>query len=80
MNFNEVTEWEEKRDYGLSWEWEEDHAKKKKPKPSDKGIHRSKKVYLSFYNDSLVCKIKINCVTLEAIFQIWLICIGILMC
>ena len=27
MNFNEVTEWEEKRDYG---EWEEDHAKKKK--------------------------------------------------
>ena len=54
--------------------------KKKKPKPSDKGIHRSKKVYLSFYNDSLVCKIKINCVTLEAIFQIWLICIGILMC
>lgn len=60
-------------------EWEENHAKKKK-KPSDKGIHRSKKVYLSFYNDSLVCKIKINCVTLEVIFQIWLICIGILMC
>lgn len=53
---------------------------KKKKKPSDKGIHRSKKVYLSFYNDSLVCKIKINCVTLEVIFQIWLICIGILMC
>lgn len=38
-------------------EWEEDHAKRKKN--SDKGIHRSKKVYLSFYNDSLVCKIKI---------------------
>ena len=79
MNFNEVTEWEEKRDHGLSWGMGRESCQKK-TKPSDKGIHRSKKVYLSFYNDSLVCKIKINCVTLEVVFQIWLICIGILMC
>ena len=57
MNFNEVTELEEKGDHGLSGGMGRGSCQKKKN--SDKGIHRSKKAYLSFYNDTLVCKIKI---------------------